>query len=99
MENKDLVLLLLAGGGGPVVTGLIGWWIKGMIRDIRKVDSIVKGLEGLKEKVDEFSGELKSLSALAHSNNKEIAVLERDQKSQWRQYDELKSRVRSNGGK
>lgn len=86
-----------AGAGGTVISGLLVWWIKGVLSDIKKIDSLTESIARLQASVDGFAGKLESMQAMIHQNNKEIAVLERDLKTQWSRYEDLSRYVRDKG--
>lgn len=86
--------MLLAGGGGPLLTGMLAWWIKGMLTDIRKIGRLERAVVNLQSTIESQSGELKSMTNLIYQNQKDLAVIERDQQSQWKRYDDLSRRVR-----
>lgn len=94
MEDKQLLLVLLAGGGGPIITGIIGWWIKGMLSDIKKIGELEKTIIELKTSVDNFSGELKSLHNMIMQNNKEIAVADQKIQAAFRHIDTINREVK-----
>lgn len=89
MENNSILLILLAGGGGPIVTGIIGWYIKGMLSDIKKIRTLEKTISELKTKVDNFSGEMKSLNNMIMHNNKDIAVNDQKIEAAFRHIDSI----------
>lgn len=87
--SNEFITLLLAGGGGPIITGVLGWWIKGMLADIKKIRELDKHIQQLTTKVEMFSGELKLLNNMIMQNNKEIAVTDQKVQAAFRQLDSL----------
>lgn len=77
-----------------VIMGAIGFWVKSMLSDIKKIDKIEDRLKELAEKIDAQSGELKSMTNLIYQNQKDLAVQEQSLKAQWRKTDELSNQIR-----
>lgn len=95
MDDKAFILVLLAGGGGPVITGLLSWWIKGMLADIKKISPLEKEVKALCSKIDTFGGELKHIVDYVNKNNKDIALLQQSDKTQWKNIDTLSENFRT----
>lgn len=74
--------------------GLIAFWIKGMLKDIKKIDRMEAKLTSLNDTVKEFSGELKGINAVMATNSKEIAVLQQSDRTQWKKVDEISQSIR-----
>ncbi len=77
-----------------VIMGAIGFWVKSMLSDIKKIDKIEDRLKELAEKIDAQSGELTSMTNPIYQNQKDLAVQEQSLKAQWRKTDELSNQIR-----
>jgi predicted transcriptional regulator len=88
--NNDQLIMLLAGGSGPIGMAAIGFWIKSSLRKIDQVTTLIVKVENLNTTVTELRGEIKAISQI----QKEVAVLQSNMATHWKKFDELANRIR-----
>lgn len=90
MTLESVMAQMLPTIAGPVSVAVVGYWLKGQLRKVDQIATIVLEMHHIKEKLIELKVELEKLNQA----REDFIILRSEVKTQWRKMDELENRMR-----
>jgi outer membrane murein-binding lipoprotein Lpp len=95
MESGEQMLTFLFGAGsaGSMVGAVILYRLKKSWDNVDQIPILIKSVQTLSTKVDEFSGKLDTMKNDIHQNAKDVAIVDTKIKAAWKHIDGINKQM------